>query len=61
MFVDEIVSGQVAGVLIDQTCFYAEQGGQIYDKGFITKCGEDVSVKYLHAYMRALPGLFCAY
>ena len=41
-FVDEIASGQLAGVLVDQTCFYAEQGGQIYDEGFINKSGDEV-------------------
>ena len=42
-FVDEIKSGEHAGVLLDTTCFYAEQGGQIYDEGFITKRGDEVS------------------
>lgn len=40
-FVNEITSGQLAGILVDQTCFYAEQGGQIYDEGFIVKCGDE--------------------
>ena len=43
VFVDKITSGQLAGILLDQTCFYAEQGGQIYDEGFIVKKGNDVS------------------
>ena len=42
-FVEEIRSGEHAGVLLDTTCFYAEQGGQIYDEGFITKIGDEVS------------------
>ena len=42
-FVNEITSGQLAGILVDQTCFYAEQGGQIYDEGFIVKSGDEVS------------------
>lgn len=41
-FVDKITSGQLAGVLLDKTCFYAEQGGQIYDEGFIIKSGDEV-------------------
>ena len=40
--VEEIKSGEHAGVLLDITCFYAEQGGQIYDEGFITKQGDEV-------------------
>ncbi|XP_019864269.1 PREDICTED: alanine--tRNA ligase, cytoplasmic-like [Amphimedon queenslandica] len=40
-FVDEVSSGQVVGVLTDKTCFYAEQGGQIYDEGYIVKIGEE--------------------
>lgn len=45
-FVDEVKDGQLAGVLLDQTCFYAEQGGQIHDTGFMTKAGDEV---YTHA------------
>ena len=41
-FVEEIKSGEHAGVLLDTTCFYAEQGGQIYDEGFITKTEDEV-------------------
>lgn len=37
-FVDSVESGQECGILLDKTCFYAEQGGQSYDEGFITKC-----------------------
>ena len=42
-FVDQVTSGQLVGVLLDQTCFYAEQGGQIYDEGFMMKTGDEVS------------------
>ena len=41
-FVSEITSGQQAGVLLDQTCFYAEAGGQIYDVGFLAKTDDEV-------------------
>ena len=41
-FVEGISRGQLAGVLLDKTCFYAEQGGQIYDMGFLTKMGDEV-------------------
>lgn len=45
-FVEEVQSGQECGVLLDRTCFYAEQGGQTYDQGYMVKdedCKEDVS------------------
>ena len=41
-FVDEISGGQLSGVLLDQTCFYAEQGGQLYDLGFLSKIRDEV-------------------
>merc|ERR1719422_2693706 len=43
-FVNEVSSGQEVGVLLDQTCFYAEQGGQIYDEGFIVNGDNEVKV-----------------
>ena len=46
-FVDRVATGDLVGVLLDQTCFYAEQGGQIYDVGFMTKVDDEV---------RKLPG-----
>lgn len=36
-FINEAIVGQECGLLLDQTCFYAEQGGQTYDEGYITK------------------------
>lgn len=44
-FVNEVTSGSHCGVVLDRTCFYAEQGGQIYDQGFMVKEGDDVSHK----------------
>ena len=41
-FVDKVATGDLVGVLLDQTCFYAEQGGQIYDVGFMTKVDDEV-------------------
>jgi alanyl-tRNA synthetase len=41
-FVDHVTSGQECGVLLDRTSFYAEQGGQIYDEGFLVKVGDEV-------------------
>ena len=47
---DKATSGQVAGILVDKTCFYAEQGGQIYDEGFIVKSvGDEVQFHTLIA------------
>lgn len=40
-FVDEVTTGQECGVLLDRTYFYAEQGGQIYDEGFLVKENEE--------------------
>ncbi len=42
-FVETISGGQLSGVLLDRTCFYAEQGGQMYDTGFMVKAGDEVS------------------
>lgn len=40
-FCSEVSSGQECGVLLDQTSFYAEQGGQTFDEGFMVR--EDAS------------------
>ncbi len=39
-FVDS-VENEECGVLLDKTCFYAEQGGQTYDEGFLVKADDD--------------------
>ncbi|CAK9807202.1 Alanine--tRNA ligase, cytoplasmic [Anthophora plagiata] len=45
-FVNEVSSGEEVGILLDQTNFYAEQGGQIYDEGFLVKIDdEDTEVR----------------
>lgn len=44
-FVNEVTTGQECGILLDKTCFYAEQGGQIYDLGYFTK-ETDESVEF---------------
>lgn len=52
MFVEEVSTGQECGVVLDKTCFYAEQGGQIYDEGYLVKVddsSEDVSQQLLLA------------
>lgn len=40
-FVNEVEGGNRCGVLLDATCFYAEQGGQLYDEGYMNKEGDD--------------------
>uniref|UniRef100_A0A0B7ARJ2 Alanine--tRNA ligase n=1 Tax=Arion vulgaris TaxID=1028688 RepID=A0A0B7ARJ2_9EUPU len=40
-FVNSVSSGQECGFLLDRTSFYAEQGGQIYDEGFIVRDGAE--------------------
>ncbi|KAF5893413.1 alanine--tRNA ligase, mitochondrial, partial [Clarias magur] len=37
--VSEVTEGQRCSVLLDRTCFYAEQGGQMHDTGYFTKDG----------------------
>ncbi|XP_026053891.1 alanine--tRNA ligase, mitochondrial [Carassius auratus] len=37
--VSEVNVGQHCGVILDQTSFYAEQGGQAHDQGYFTKDG----------------------
>uniref|UniRef100_A0A1I8AFG7 Alanine--tRNA ligase n=1 Tax=Steinernema glaseri TaxID=37863 RepID=A0A1I8AFG7_9BILA len=40
-FVDSLTSGEEGVVILDKTCFYAEQGGQIYDTGVLSKVGDE--------------------
>lgn len=47
-FVKSVESGKECGVLLDRTCFYAEQGGQIYDEGYMVKLGDEVSTVHPH-------------
>ncbi|PWA21977.1 hypothetical protein CCH79_00020879, partial [Gambusia affinis] len=41
--VPEVGPGQRCGVILDQTCFYSEQGGQSHDRGYLTRDGLWVS------------------
>lgn len=50
-FVDEVTSGQECGVILNQTNFYAESGGQIYDQGYFVKIQDEsteFSVRYVY-------------
>lgn len=40
-FVDSVTSGQLCGVILDKTNFYAESGGQIYDQGVLIKVNDE--------------------
>lgn len=40
-FVKEVTSGQECGIILDRSTFYAEQGGQIYDEGYMLKTDDD--------------------
>lgn len=39
--VDTVKSGEHCGLVLDQTNFYAESGGQIYDQGVLVKVGDE--------------------
>lgn len=41
--VSEVSEGQRCGVILDQTCFYSEQGGQSHDQGYFIQDGLQVS------------------
>jgi len=44
-FVDHVESGMECGILLDKTNFYAEQGGQIFDEGFLVNGDNELKVK----------------
>ncbi|XP_050536345.1 alanine--tRNA ligase, cytoplasmic-like [Daktulosphaira vitifoliae] len=51
-FVHEVGALQECGILLDKTCFYAEQGGQIYDEGSVIK-DEDTEFYVKNVQVRA--------
>ncbi|CAG9784477.1 unnamed protein product [Diatraea saccharalis] len=42
-FVNEVKSGEECGIILDRTNFYAEQGGQIYDEGYMVKVNDETT------------------
>lgn len=46
-FVDELNAGDVGVVILDKTNFYAEQGGQSFDRGVLTKLDSEVNIDSL--------------
>jgi len=50
-FVDEVKAGDaLIGIVLDRTNFYAEQGGQIYDTGVLSKDGNKFEVENVQTY-----------
>lgn len=47
-FVYSLSSGEQASIILNKTCFYAEQGGQIYDIGILSKIGDEVYILKLY-------------
>lgn len=46
MAVASVGAGQRCGLLLDRTNFYAEQGGQASDRGYLVRTGQQVSVRH---------------
>lgn len=44
-FVNDVTSGQDCGIILNKSSFYAEQGGQIFDEGYMVKT-DDESVEF---------------
>nr|CAB3219601.1 alanine--tRNA ligase, cytoplasmic [Phallusia mammillata] len=42
-FVNVVSTGDKCGIMLDATCFYAEQGGQLYDLGYMVKDDDEQS------------------
>lgn len=46
MAVASVGAGQRCGFLLDRTNFYAEQGGQASDRGYLVRTGQQVSIRH---------------
>lgn len=61
-FVDSVSSGDECGLVLDQTSFYAEQGGQIFDVGHMEKDGDKVEILFFFCcYFNFNPEISCFY
>lgn len=56
----EVGGGQRCGVLLDRTCFYAEQGGQAPDQGYMVHVGQQVILFSGQKLISTVPSLFCS-
>lgn len=45
-WIDEAATGAHVGLVLDKTSFYAEQGGQIYDTGYMTSTDESNGLEF---------------
>ena len=59
-FVDAVKSGEECGLLLNKTCFYPEQGGQVYDEGYMIKEGaEDTEFQVRGGLMKHSAYILC--
>ncbi|XP_013856116.1 alanine--tRNA ligase, cytoplasmic [Austrofundulus limnaeus] len=57
-FCDQVTTGQECGVLLDQTSFYAEQGGQTFDEGYMLREDDNAEDVRTHTHRLVLLSSF---